>query len=138
MSGAAERQERRIFPPPVSEETRRFWDAAASGKLLYGFCNTCHEPHYFPRSICPFCFSADVVWKEASGRATIYTFSIMRRSPTGPFVIAYVTLEEGPSILTNIVDSAIDAVKIGGAVELVFKPSEGGPPVPFFRLVSER
>ncbi len=58
----------------------------------------------------------------------------MRRSPTGPFTIAYVTLEEGPSLLTNIVDSDLKAIKIGAAVKLVFKPSEGGAPVPFFAL----
>ena len=132
--GETRSSQRRVFPPPVTPETQRFWDAAASGTLLYGFCNACKEPHYFPRPHCPFCFSDSVAWKEASGRATIYTYSIMRRSPTGPYAIAYVTLAEGPNILTNIVDSDFDAIRIGQAVELVFKPSEGGPPVPFFRL----
>jgi len=134
MSGHANASARRIFPPPVTPETRRFWEAAEKGNLLYGYCNACREPHYFPRTLCPFCFSDKVVWKKASGRATIYTFSIMHRSQTGPFAIAYVTLEEGPSLLTNIVDSDLKAVKIGASVELEFKPSEGGPPVPFFRL----
>ena len=127
-------QARRVFPPPVTPETKRFWDAAANGKLLYGWCNACKEPHYFPRSLCPFCFSDNVTWKEASGRAVIYTYSIMHRTQSAPYVIAYVTLEEGPSILTNIVDSKVEDVKIGAAVSLVFKPSEGGPPVPFFKL----
>ena len=126
--------ERRIFPPPVTPETQTFWDAATSGKLLYGFCKACKEPHYFPRPHCPFCFSDSVEWREASGRAAIYTYSIMRRSPTGPYAIAYVTLEEGPSLLTNIVDSDLEAIRIGRAVQLVFKPSEGEPPVPFFKL----
>jgi uncharacterized OB-fold protein len=134
MSEQGREQARRIFPPPVTPETKRFWDAATKGKLLYGWCNACKEPHYFPRSVCPFCFSDNVIWKEASGRAKIYTYSIMRRTQTAPFVIAYVTLDEGPSLLTNIVDSGIEAIKIGAAVSLVFKPSEGGPPVPFFRL----
>lgn len=131
----AKHMERRVFPPPVTPETQKFWDAASAGKLLYGFCKTCREPHYFPRPHCPFCFSSAVEWKEASGRATIYTYSIMRRSQTGPYAIAYVTLEEGPSLLTNIVDSDLEAIRIGQAVRLVFKPSEGGPPVPFFKLV---
>ena len=134
MSERGHEQARRIFPPPVTPETERFWKAATNEKLLYGWCNACKEPHYYPRSLCPFCFSDNVTWKEASGRATIYTFSIMRRTQTAPFVIAYVTLEEGPSLLTNIVDSKVDEVKIGAAVSVVFKPSEGGPPVPFFKL----
>jgi uncharacterized OB-fold protein len=127
-------QARRVYPPAITPETEPFWAAAEKGKLLYGFCNACKEPHYYPRRLCPFCFSDKVEWKEASGRATIYTYSIMRRSPTGPFTIAYVTLEEGPSLLTNIVDSDLKAIKIGAAVKLVFKPSEGGAPVPFFAL----
>lgn len=134
MSEQGQQQTRRVFPPPVTPETEPFWAAAEKGKLLYGFCNACKEPHYFPRRICPFCFSDNVDWKEASGRAKVYTYSIMRRTPTGPFAIAYVTLEEGPSLLTNIVDSNLDAIKIGAAVKLVFKPSEGGAPVPFFAL----
>ncbi len=125
---------RRIFPPPVSPETKRFWDAAQLGKLLYGFCLACKEPHYYPRSLCPFCFSDRVEWREASGKAVIYTYSIMHRSPTGPYTIAYVTLAEGPSLLTNIVDGDLKAIKIGAPVKLVWKPSEGGPPVPFFAL----
>jgi len=128
-------QARRVFPPPVTPETKRFWDAAGEGNLLYGWCNACEEPHYFPRSLCPFCFSDNVAWKEASGRATIYTYSIMHRTQSAPYVIAYVTLEEGPSLLTNIVDSNIGDIRIGAAVSLVFKPSEGGPPVPFFKAV---
>jgi uncharacterized OB-fold protein len=134
MSEQGQQQTRRVFPPPVTPETEPFWDAASNGKLLYGFCKECNEPHYFPRRLCPFCFSDRVDWKQASGRATIYTFSIMRRSPTGPYAIAYVTLEEGPSLLTNIVDSKLDMIRIGAAVKLVFKPSEGGAPVPFFAL----
>jgi uncharacterized OB-fold protein len=125
---------RRVFPPPVTPETKAFWEAATNGKLLYGYCKACKEPHYFPRSFCPFCLDGEVEWKEASGNAVIYTYSIMRRSTSGPYAIAYVTLAEGPSILTNIVDSRLDAIAIGKKVTLVFKPSEGGPPVPFFKL----
>ena len=65
------------------------------------------------------------------GKATIYTYSVMRRAPV-PYCIAYVTLAEGPTMMTNIVDCDLDAVRIGQAVKLVFKPSDGGPPVPMF------
>jgi len=55
----------------------------------------------------------------------------MRRAPV-PYAIAYVTLAEGPTMMTNLVDCDLDAIKIGQAVKLVFKPSEGGSPVPMF------
>jgi hypothetical protein len=65
----------------------------------------------------------------------IYTYSVMRRGAPVPYAIAYVTLAEGPTMMTNIVDCDLEAVKIGQKVKVVFKPSEGGPPVPCFAPV---
>ncbi len=72
--------------------------------------------------------------QQVSGNGTIYTYSVMRRAPI-PYAIAYVTLAEGPTMMTNIVDCDLDRIKIGQAVKLVFKPSDGGPPVPMFTPV---
>ena len=69
----------------------------------------------------------------ASGRGTVYTFSVTRRAGPIPFAIAYVTLEEGPTMMTNLVDCDLDAVRIGDKVQVVFKPTDGGPPVPMFK-----
>ena len=49
-----------------------------------------------------------------------------------PYAIAYVTLAEGPTMMTNIVDCDLDKIRIGQPVRLVFKPTDGGPPVPMF------
>jgi uncharacterized OB-fold protein len=127
-------QARRVYPPAVNVETERFWKAAEAGKLLYGFCLACSEPHYYPRSFCPFCFSERVEWREASGNATVYTYSTMFHTQSGPYTIAYVTLAEGPRVLTNLVDCDYKQIKIGDPAKLVWKPSEGGAPVPFFTL----
>jgi uncharacterized OB-fold protein len=124
-------QARKIQPPQVLPETKPFWDAAAQGRLMIKYCTACHQPHHYPRSICPFCGSDATEWRPASGRGTIYTYSIMRRVPE-PYAIAYVTLEEGPTMMTNIVDCDLDSVRIGQAVRVVFKPTDGGPPVPMF------
>ena len=127
----AQAQDRKITAPPVNTETQPFWDAAAEGKLLIKKCSACAEPHFYPRTHCPFCFSDKTEWVEASGNGTVYTYSVMRRAPV-PYAIAYVTLAEGPTVMSNIVDCDLDAIKIGQAVRLVFKPTEGGPPVPMF------
>ena len=108
-----------------------FWDATAQGKLLIKKCTACGEPHFYPRTHCPFCFSDKTEWVEASGNGTVYTYSVMRRAPV-PYAIAYVTLAEGPTMMTNIVDCDLNSIKVGQAVRLVFKPSDGGPPVPMF------
>ncbi|HYU11876.1 MAG TPA: Zn-ribbon domain-containing OB-fold protein [Stellaceae bacterium] len=126
-----QQQQRKIAAPPVNPETQPFWDATAQGKLLYKKCAACGEVHFYPRPHCPFCFSDKVEWQEASGRGTIYTYSVMRRAPV-PYAIAYVTLAEGPTMMTNIVDCDLNSIHIGQAVRLVFKASEGGPPVPMF------
>jgi uncharacterized OB-fold protein len=127
-------QERKIQAPVANLETKAFWDAAAAGKLMIGKCNACSKLHYYPRAMCPFCLSGNTELQQASGNAVVYTYSVMRRTPT-PYAIAYVTLAEGPTIMTNIVDCDLDQIRIGQPVRLVFKDSDGGPPVPMFTPV---
>jgi uncharacterized protein len=124
-------RERTIPAPPVHPETKPFWDAAAQGTLLVKRCTVCGEAHHYPRPSCPFCGSERTEWQEVSGRGTIYSYSVFRRAPI-PYAIAYVTLAEGPTMMTNIVDCDLDAIRIGQAVRVAFKPTEGGPPVPMF------
>jgi uncharacterized OB-fold protein len=123
--------ERAIRAPRDNPEIEAYWAAARDGKLLIKRCDDCGEAHYYPRALCPFCFSDRTRWQECSGHGTIYSFSVMRRAPV-PYALAYVTLAEGPTMLTNIVDCDLDAIRIGQAVALVFKPSENGQPVPMF------
>lgn len=123
---------RQIPPPAISVETKPFWDAAREGRFLIKRCEACGEAHWYPRNLCPFCFSEKTVWQESPGEGVIYTFSIMRRSPSGPYAIGYVTLDEGPSVLTNFVDVAPEALTIGMKVKVKFQPTEGGPPAPVF------
>jgi uncharacterized OB-fold protein len=124
-------QDRKIAAPPVTPETQPFWEAAAAGRLLLKRCLACGEPHHYPRPICPFCGSDRTEWRNASGRGTVYSYSVMRRAEVR-YAIAYVTLEEGVTMMTNIVDCDLDAIRIGQPVRVVFKPSDGGPPVPMF------
>ena len=117
--------------PPPNPENQEFWDAAAQGRYLVKHCAACGASHYYPRALCPFCFSDRTEWKPASGKATIYSFSVMRRVDE-PYAVAYVTLEEGPTLMTNIVDCDLDKLRIDQSVRVVFKPTEGGPPLPMF------
>ena len=125
-------RDRKISPPPVNPGDERFFDAAAQGKLLIKRCADCGEFHYYPRPLCPFCFSERTEWVEAKGTGSIYTFSVTRRADPIPYAIAYVTLDEGVTMMTNIVDCDLDSIRIGQRVRVVFKPTEGGPPVPMF------
>jgi uncharacterized OB-fold protein len=124
-------KERKIASPEPTVGTEAYWEGAKAGKLLLRHCTSCNRVHHYPRALCPYCFSDKLDWKEASGRGKIYTYSIMRRAPE-PYVIAYVTLDEGVSMMTNIVDCEFDKVKVDLPVRLVFKQSENGQPVPMF------
>ncbi len=117
--------------PVVNDESKPYWEAAINGKLLVKKCNACGEAHHYPRTICPFCFSDDTIWTEASGRGTIYSYSVMRKA-TVPYVMAYVTLEEGPTMMTNIVECNVDALAIGQPVNVVFQDTGEGTALPMF------
>lgn len=117
--------------PAVDPETKPFWDACAEGRLMIGRCTACGELHYPPRALCPVCF-ADAELAPSKGEGEIYTFSVMRKSPTGPYAIGYVTLDEGVRALTHFVDCAFDTLAIGQRVRVKFNPTDGGPPVPVY------
>ena len=121
----------KIASPVVTVETQPFWNAARAGRFVVPVCTACGRVHWYPRAICPFCDSEKVEWRPASGRGTIYTFSVMRRVKQA-YAIAHVTLAEGPTMLTNIIDCDFDKLSIGQAVAVVYKESENGQPVPMF------
>ncbi|MGE0717768.1 MAG: Zn-ribbon domain-containing OB-fold protein [Alphaproteobacteria bacterium] len=110
-------------------ETQPFRDAAAEGRFLLPHCRACSRAHWYPRALCPFCGGA-VDWREASGGGTIYAVSVMRRADP-PYALAFVTLDEGPTMMTNLVDCDIDRAAIGQAVRVTFRDWHGVP-VPMF------
>jgi hypothetical protein len=128
-------QERKVRDPAVNPGDQEYFDAAAEGKLLLKKCGECSEVHHYPRALCPFCFSDKVSWVQAKGTGEIYTYSVTRRGGPVPYCIAYVTLDEGVSMMSNIVDTDLDTIRIGQKVKVVFKKSENGTSVPMFTPV---
>ncbi|WP_406861518.1 OB-fold domain-containing protein [Streptomyces sp. HUAS MG47] len=124
--------------PDVDAFSRVYWDAAVDGKLLLRRCAACAEAHHYPREFCPFCWSDDVAWEAASGRATLYTWSVVHRNdlpPFGervPYVAAVVDLDEGPRMMTEVVDCPEDELRIGRALRVAFREADDGSAVPVF------
>jgi len=116
---------REIMAPVPSPETEQFWSAARSGRLALRFCRGCSQFHYYPRSICPHCFSDQTEWRDAGGGGVIHVFSVMRRAPVS-YAIAYIALDEGPLMISNIVDCDFAALRIGQRVRLCFADFQGG------------
>lgn len=129
-------------PPTPNAETKRFWDATVEGRIELPRCPACDLVIYYPRSICPDCQSTELEWQTMAGTGTIYSFTIAR-SGVGrrwkehlPFVVAYVRLDEGPTMLTNIVGCEVEDVAIDMAVTAVFDDTGEESSLVRFRPVS--
>lgn len=113
-------------PPPLDEETRAWWEGAGRGELVLQRCLDCGVVQHRPRGLCVTCLSSSIEHFVASGRGRIHTYSIVRQNQMPafreavPYVVAYVELEEGPQILSNVVDCDPEAISIGMAVEADF------------------
>ncbi len=118
--------------PAVSAEAEEFWAATAEGRLLLRRCDDCGTVIWYPRAHCPACGSQRTSWTQASGKGTVYTFTVVHRSMLEgfrdalPYVIAYVELEEGPRVLTNVVDCDPASVEVGMPVSVVFHDTGTG------------
>jgi uncharacterized OB-fold protein len=127
-------KERSIPAPMTSPETEPFWAAAREGRFTIKRCEDCGRAHWYPRSICPHCGSENTVWADSPGTGVIYSVSVMKRAPE-VYAIAYVTLDEGTTMMTNIVECDYDRVAIGDRVQVTWRPTAGedGPPYPVFK-----
>jgi uncharacterized protein len=118
--------------PYISPEVKEFWDATAEGRLTIPKCDDCGLYVWYPRPFCPACGSTNVTWTDVSGKGTVYTFTIVHRSGVPgfrdamPYVIAYVELEEGPRVMTNIVGIEPDQITVGMPVSVVFSDTGSG------------
>jgi uncharacterized OB-fold protein len=126
---AATTEERPPKPRPAPHpdpDSAPYWQAAHDGRLLVQRCDNCRTRQLYPRDRCISC-RGPVTWEEASGRGTVYSFTIIRQNYVRPFrdqipyVVALVDLEEGPRVMTNIVECDPESVEIGMAVQATFE-----------------
>ncbi|MGZ3617486.1 MAG: Zn-ribbon domain-containing OB-fold protein, partial [Ktedonobacteraceae bacterium] len=112
--------------PVVTEENRPFWEGCQQGKLLLQQCSECHHYQFYPRLYCMKCSSDTLHWVEATGRGVIYSFTIIYQNKSPEFVhetpnnVAIVQLEEGPRLLSNIVDVEAMELQADLPVTVVF------------------
>lgn len=122
----------------ANSETAEFWAATAEGRFLLKRCDDCSAVIWYPRGYCPACSSMSTSWFESTGRGTVYAFSITRKgagvwAAASPYVIAYVELEEGPRVLTNIVGCDVADVHVGMPVEVSWDDTGEGQALYRFR-----
>jgi hypothetical protein len=126
--------------PAADNETRAYWEGCARGELVLQRCTRCGSVQHRPRALCIACgLEAGIEHFVASGRGSVYSFTITHQNQAPgfreavPYVLAYVDLEEGPRLLTNVVGCAPADVRIGLPVQVEFAKTEGEFPVPVFR-----
>ncbi|SOC43128.1 hypothetical protein SAMN05877842_11487 [Ureibacillus acetophenoni] len=130
----------KILPTPTIE-TQIFWDACQQEKLLVQQCKECEHVQFYPRLMCTNCSSREVGWIESSGFAKVVTYTIVHRpilpayQKEAPYILAVVQLEEGPTMMTNIVNCNHDSIKCGLQVKVLFQDWEKGFLVPVFEPI---
>jgi len=98
-------------------------------------CPDCAKVWAFPRRRCPAC-GAEPEGFEASGRATLFSATVVTRAPDEtfralvPYRIALADLEEGPRIMAHLADDAPIGAPLEGRVEEI-----AGRPVPLFKPI---
>ena len=124
--------------PQPDNVSAPFWRAAADGKVLIQECPKCAHRQFYPRAMCTAC-AATPEWREASGKGTVHTFTVIRQNWANPFrdelpyVVAMIELDEGVKMMTNLTDCDVDDVHIGMAVQAYAEKVEDGLGVLFWR-----
>ncbi len=131
----------RPLPTPMTPEAKPYWDGAREGKLMIPKCRSCGKAFFYPRVVCPLCGSRDIGWIQASGRGRLHSFEIAHQilnkafKVKTPVVLAMVELEEGPRMLTNLVNIAPDptALRCDMPVEVIFEKQNDQVTLPMFQ-----
>ena len=125
--------------PKPTPETQHFWDGTAAGELRLQRCDACANVYFPPRPFCPSCASRKVSVFKASGKGKLYSYVINHRPAapgfTPPYSIAVVELDEGPRMMSNIVDcpQTPEALELDMKVEVKFEPLDDKITLPLFR-----
>lgn len=124
--------------PSPNTDTADFWAATDRSELQLQRCSDCDAVIWYPRAICPQCWGQNLVAFVASGRGTVYSWTRTMKGngdyrESGPYFLAYVELEEGPRLMTNIVDGE---PFIGQPVKVVFHDTGQGNALVRFRPTS--
>jgi len=123
---------KRPLPRADEFDTREFWAATKNKEFKYQQCDSCQTVVFYPRRHCTGCTDGTLEWKTATGKGTIYTFSVVRQSyhpffrNQVPYAVAWIDMDEGPRILSNVVGvtDPLNELKIGQAVTVEWEEHE--------------
>jgi hypothetical protein len=124
--------------PEITAESKPFWDACARHEFLVQRCAACGTVQHYPRGVCAACWSDSLQWKPSAGRGRVYTFTVTHRTQARgfrdelPYVLAWIELDEGVQVMSNIVGVDPAKVVIGLPVKVTFEDVNEGLSIPKF------
>jgi len=128
--------------PSIDEENKPFWEYAKKHELRMQKCPDCGKIYYPPASLCPNCHSwKKSEWVKLTGKGSVYSFIVARRATNPafakevPYVVAIIETQEGGRLISNIVGSKPEDVKVGMPVEVVFEDITDEITLPKFKPV---
>ncbi len=125
--------------PAISQANQAFWKATVNGRLVLSYCRRCGHNWFPPSARCPQCLSVDVNNRQASGRGRLWSWIVMHRRYIKefdpPYMVAFVELDEGPMLMTTIVDARPEQLVCDQPLEVVFEPATAEMSIVKFRPV---
>jgi uncharacterized protein len=124
--------------PTIDADSESWWAAVQDRRLMINVCASCGRNSLYVRPFCPHCWSEDVAMAPSSGRARLYTWSVVHQNAAPfdtrtPYVLAMVDLAEGPRLMTVVEDCPVDELQADLELSLAFREDEDGFIVPVFR-----
>lgn len=125
--------------PRSTPDNQPFWEGCRAHRIMLPACQHCDRPHWPPGPVCPFCFSDELSWVQASGRGTVSSWVVVYKAwlpafeADLPYNAVQVELEEGVRLTGNVVGVPNDALRVGMAVEAVFDDVTPDVTLPRFR-----
>ncbi|OBI84940.1 Zn-ribbon domain-containing OB-fold protein [Mycobacterium asiaticum] len=128
--------------PTIDLDSQAWWSAVQHGELMLNTCRSCGQASLYVRPFCPQCWSEDVDLSPATGRARLYTWSVVYQNAAPfdtrtPYVLAMVDLEEGPRLMTVVQDCRFEDLRADLSLALAFRTDEDGFVVPVFHPVTD-
>lgn len=130
-------EEQRPLPVP-DPGTAPYWEGTRNHELRLPKCGDCGEVHFYPRTLCPHCGSANRTWITACGRGRVYSYTVVHRAPSPafkplvPYVVAVIALEEGPHLMSNVGGCRAEDVRIGMPVTVAWEDIDPAATLPYF------
>lgn len=124
--------------PTIDTDGQAWWSATQGRRLTVNHCRSCGQASLYARPFCPHCWCEDVELTPATGRARLYTWSVIHQNAATfdtriPYVLAMVDLEEGPRLMTVVADCAVEDLRADMDLVVAFREDDDGFVVPVFR-----